>query len=303
MFDFVKNQKYFIAVSIILVLASILSFIFWGFQYSVDFKGGSLLEFQLAQSKTVGEVSDLLKPVQLENLTLRTAENNHFIVTAKEISPASHQLILEKLGQPTEVRFVNIGPTISGELITKAWWSIILSVIAILLYVVWAFNKITRIFGANESWKWGAGAIIALLHDVLIMVGLFSILGHFSGLEDDSNFVNAILVVLGYSINDTIVVYDRLREKILTSKNNDFALLVNQSLNETIVRSLNTTFTVLIAILAVFIFGGTSIHSFALAMLVGVTTGAWSSLFIATPFLMFGRASTPSQKENPRIKK
>ena len=213
----------------------------------------------------------------------------------KEIDEKTHQEILKTLGDPQEIKFTSIGPTISQELISKAWWAIILATISIIFYIAWSFRKISRLFGAAESWRWGLGAIIALFHDVLIMVGFFVFLSYFKGMEIDANFVTAILVVLGYSVNDTIVVYDRIRENLLFSKSNNLPFIVNKSLNETIVRCLNTSLTTIVVILAVFLFGGASVKYFALAMIVGVTTGTWSSLFIATPFLLFGRKVAPER--------
>ena len=295
MFDFVKNQKIFIAISIIVCIFSLLGWIFWGLKPGVDFKGGSLMEVKFLEKNETAEIKEKLNSLNLGDLIVKSAEQNKIVLKLKEIDEKTHQEILKTLGNPEEIKFTNIGPTISQELISKAWWAIILSLASIIFYITWSFRKISRLFGAAESWRWGLGAIIALFHDILVIVGFFVFLGYFKGVEIDANFVTAILVVIGYSVNDTIVIYDRIRENLLFSKSNNLPLIINKSLNETIVRSLNTSLTVLIAIFAVYLFGGASIKYFALAMMVGVTTGTWSSLFIATPFLLFGRKVAPER--------
>ena len=295
MFDFVKNQKIFIAISIIVCIFSLLGWIFWGLKPGVDFKGGSLMEVKFLEKNETAEIKEKLNSLNLGDLIVKSAEQNKIVLKLKEIDEKTHQEILKTLGDPQEIKFTSIGPTISQELISKAWWAIILATISIIFYIAWSFRKISRLFGAAESWRWGLGAIIALFHDVLIMVGFFVFLSYFKGMEIDANFVTAILVVLGYSVNDTIVVYDRIRENLLFSKSNNLPFIVNKSLNETIVRSLNTSLTVLIAIFAVYLFGGASIKYFALAMMVGVITGTWSTLFAAAPFLLFGRKVAPER--------
>jgi len=296
MFDFAKHLKVFIIISVILCGLSIFGWIFWGLKPGLDFKGGSLMELKFDKKQGVSEIKEKLKPLNLGDLVVQPAGETGMILKMKEADDAKHQEILKTLGNPQELRFTNIGPTISQELITKAWWAIILAVIFIALYIAWAFRKISRLFGAAESWRWGLGAIAALGHDILIMIGFFALLGFLKGVEIDTNFVTAILVVLGYSVNDTIVIYDRIRENLLFSKSNDLPFIVNKSLNEVIVRCLATTLTTITVILAVYLFGGESIKNFALAMMVGVATGAWSSLAVATPFILFGRKMAPGRK-------
>jgi len=294
MFDFVKNQKIFITISVIVCSFSLLGWIFFGLKPGVDFKGGSLMEVKFSEKNETAEIKEKLNSLNLGGLIVKSAEQNKIVLKLKEIDEKTHQEILKTLGNPQEIKFTLIGPTISQELISKAWWAIILAIISIIFYIAWSFRKISRLFGAAESWRWGLGAIIALLHDILVIVGFFVFLGYFKGVEIDANFVTAILVVIGYSVNDTIVVYDRIRENLLFSKSNNLPLIVNKSLNETIIRCLNTSLTVIVAILAVYLFGGASIKYFALAMIVGVTTGTWSSLFVATPFILSGRKVAPA---------
>jgi len=298
MFDFVKHKKIFLFISFILCGLSILGLIFFGLKPGVDFKGGSLMEINLSQPMDLSEIETKLNSLKLAEAIIQPIKGNKIILKLPEIDEQTHQEILSVLDYPEEIRFTSIGPAISKELIRKAWWAVILAILAIIIYITWSFRKISRLFGSTESWRWGGGAIIALFHDILIIIGFFCFLGHFKGIEIDTNFVTAILVVLGYSVNDTIVVYDRIRENILFSRSKDLPLIVNKSLNEVITRSLNTSLTTIIAILAIYLFGGASIKYFSLALIVGVLTGTWSSLFITMPFLLWGR----TEMKNAKIK-
>jgi len=298
MFDFVKHKKIFLFISFILCGLSILGLIFFGLKPGVDFKGGSLMEINLSQPMDLSEIETKLNSLKLAEAIIQPIKGNKIILKLPEIDEQTHQEILSVLDYPEEIRFISIGPAISKELIRKAWWAVILAILAIIIYITWSFRKISRLFGSTESWRWGGGAIIALFHDILIIIGFFCFLGHFKGIEIDTNFVTAILVVLGYSVNDTIVVYDRIRENILFSRSKDLPLIVNKSLNEVITRSLNTSLTTIIAILAIYLFGGASIKYFSLALIVGVLTGTWSSLFITMPFLLWGR----TEMKNVKIK-
>jgi len=182
-----------------------------------------------------------------------------------------------------EDRFETIGAAVSDQLRRRAVWAIILVNLGIILYVAYAFRKVSK---PIASWKYGALAIVALFHDVLLVIGVFSVLGHFMGVEVETDFVVALLTVLGYSVTDTIVVYDRIRENLLHHSAENFAEVVNLGLNETLMRSINTTLTVLLPLFALFFLGGATIHAFALALLIGMASGAYSSIFIASPLLV-----------------
>jgi preprotein translocase subunit SecF len=181
------------------------------------------------------------------------------------------------------LRFDSVGPVIGDETKQKSIWAIFLLIILILIYIAWAFRRISR---PLKSWQYGVAAIIALVHDVLISMGAISLLGHFLNIEVGAPFVAALLTILGYSVNDTIVVFDRIRENILRKGSTfDFAEIINKSVAQTFVRSLNTSLTVLFALSAVFIFGGETIHYFALTLIIGIAVGTYSSIFIASPLL------------------
>ncbi len=240
-------------------------------------------------SLTNNEIKDVFLNLDLGDIKVQSTGEKGYVIRLKEIDEITHQEILKLLEYPEEIRFESIGPVIGKELAQKAKWSIGLSLIAIILYVAWAFRKLSKISGKGESWRYGIGALLALFHDVIILLGFFSILGAFWGVEISTSFITAVLIVLGYSVNDTIVIYDRIRENLLVYRFKDMAKTINLSLNETIVRSLNTSFTTLFALLAIYLFGGASIKYFILAMMVGVGIGTWSSIAIASQLLLFKR--------------
>ena len=180
------------------------------------------------------------------------------------------------------MKFEAVGPILGKELQQKTITAIIISVIAIIIYVALAFRKVSY---PIKSWKYGVIGIIALMHDIFITVGVFSLLGGLFNIEVDMLFITALLTILGYSINDTIVIYDRIREN-LRKINGTFEDIIDKSINETMARSLSTTITTLLSLVAVFFFGGDTIKMFALALIVGITLGAYSSIFVASPLLV-----------------
>lgn len=183
----------------------------------------------------------------------------------------------------TEKSFESIGPVVGNELKTSAIWAILIAITAIILYIAWAFRKVSY---PVSSFKYGLIAALALLHDVLITVGVFAVLGHLLGVEVGISFVAALLTILGYSVHDTIVVFDRIRENLFRTGWSNFEETINGCINETLVRSINTSFTVIITLAALFLFGGASIRYFVLALMIGVTIGTYSSIFIASPLLV-----------------
>lgn len=186
-------------------------------------------------------------------------------------------------GDIEEVRFESIGPTIGKELREKTVYAIILVVLSIVFYIAWVFRKVSK---PVASWKYGVVTILALVHDIVIPVGIFSLLGYYFGLEVNAPFVAALLTILGYSVNDTIVVFDRIRENLLKRGHEDFQSVVNDSINQTIVRSINTSLTTLLVLVAILFFGGATIRDFVLTLIIGIISGTYSSIFIASPLLV-----------------
>jgi len=290
MFDFIRYRNIFFIISGVALTASILALIFFGFRLGIDFNGGSMMEVEYQGQRPANpEIQKILAELDLGEIKVQVSGDQGVILRFKEISEETHQQILSSLGNVEEKRFESIGPVIGQELKTKAKWAVFLALLAIIFYIVWAFRKIARLFGQGESWRYGFGAILALTHDVLIVFGFFAFMGHFKGMEIDAAFIIAILTVLGYSVNDTIVVYDRIRENLLVHKFKTLTQTVNASINETLIRSLNTSLTTIFALLAVCFFGGDSIRGFILAMIIGIAVGTYSSIAVASQFLLFKR--------------
>lgn len=288
-FKIIAKIKYAYLFSGILTVLCILSLSVWGLKYGIDFTGGTLMEVKFAAAVPPNqEVEETLKDLNLGSLTLQaTGDNSMLIRYASDddkVNESVWQKLNEKYTEATQLRVDFINSTVSKELKTKSLNAIFLAILAIMGYIAWAFRKVSR---PVESWKYGAGAVIALAHDILITAGVFSVLGHFYGIEVGIPFIAALLTILGFSVHDTIVVYDRTRENLLHTANKEhFPEVVNQSLNETLVRSFNTSLTVIITLLAIYLFGGESIKNFALALLVGITFGTYSSIFIASALLV-----------------
>jgi preprotein translocase subunit SecF len=289
MYDILGKRKYFYIMSGTFMILAIIALSVWGLKYGLDFTGGTLMEVhsqdQNFQSSTINGV---LTDAGVSNAVISPTQNSGFLIRYSDSSDEKNQEVLSKLKEKfpdiQNTRLDYIGPSISSELKSKAIWALLVAVIGIALYIAYAFRKVSR---PVESWKYGVGAIIALVHDVLITVGIFAILGHFLGIEVDSSFIAALLTILGFSVHDTIVVYDRTRENLLkSSSKEDFSETVNRSLNETMARSINTSLTVIITLLAILLFGGQSIKTFTLALLIGIVFGTYSSIFVASALMV-----------------
>lgn len=205
----------------------------------------------------------------------------------KEVSQSDRTALINDLKKEvdpdiSEMKFESVGPILGKELQQKTATAILISIIAIIIYIAFAFRKVSY---PIKSWKYGVIGIIALIHNILITIGVFSLLGGLLNVEVDMLFITALLTILGYSINDTIVIYDRIREN-LRRINGNFEDIINTSLNETMRRSINTTITTLLSLIAVFFFGGDTIKMFALALIIGIGVGAYASIFIASPLLV-----------------
>ncbi len=273
----------------ILVILSIVSLLTWGLKFGIDFTGGSLLEVEFADNRpTVAGIQEILAPVGLEGIIVQPSGERGAILRFKHVDEITHQQIVRQLGEAgggevNELRFESIGPTIGQELQRRSLTALVVALLFIIIYIAWAFRKVSR---PVASWKYGLTAIIALAHDALITIGAFSVLGKFLGAEVDSLFVSALLTVIGFSVHDTIVVFDRTRENLFRHSVADFSETVNKSVNETIIRSINTSVTTILVLLTLFLFGGESIKYFSLALIIGIVIGTYSSIFLASPLLV-----------------
>jgi preprotein translocase subunit SecF len=271
-------------------VASIVCVAVWGLRLGIDFKGGTLMEVQFVKDPVsqVADVTAALDPLSLQSLTIQPTENNGMLLRYLASDDAANDQVLEKLQgidpEMKQLRTDFIGGSVSEQIKQNAFTGTLISLIGIALYIAWAFRRVS---GIVTSWEYGLGAIIALAHDIIIVIGLFAVLGHFYDVEVGVPFIAALLTILGYSVNDTIVVYDRVRENLMrSSKKEDFEAIVNRSLNETLGRSINTSMTVIITLVAIVLFGGASIKYFGVALLAGVVFGTYSSVFIASALLV-----------------
>lgn len=287
----IQKRKIFLSISSLAVVASIVALIFWGLNFGIDFTGGSLLEVAFNNYQpSITEVQDSLKDANLHNLVVQPT-NNSMIIRFKENSEDAHQAAIKKLqtlvagkkdASIKELQFDAVGPSIGEELKSKSFNATAIVFVMIILYIALAFRRVSK---PVASWKYGVAAIIALIHDILFILGVFAVLGHFYGIEVNTPFIAAVLTVLGYSVSDTIIVFDRIREN-LPKSHEDFENTINASVNQTLTRSINTSFSAILALLAVLFFGGDTIKDFALALIVGIFIGTYSSIFIASPVLV-----------------
>jgi len=289
----IKYRKIFYIISAFFAVISIIAVLSGGMKLGIDFTGGAIMEVSYPN----GRPEKTLLEERLSNLpigaySLRPAGENSFILRTRDVTEEERETILSllSLNESNEViqeRFNSIGPVIGIELRNKAIVALIIVILITVVYVTFVFRRVSR---PVSSWKYGLIAILALLHDVLIPVGLFAILGHFFNVEVDVLFIMALLAILGYSVNDTIVVFDRVRENLRLNqefnKGEDFELTVGKSLDQTFTRSVNTSVTVILVLAALYVLGSVATEYFALALFVGVIAGTYSSLCLATPLLV-----------------
>ena len=289
----ITYRKWSYIFSLILIAGSLLSIAFFGFKTGIDFAGGSLLEVSYTGERpSVEDISlELDKNPALHGYSIRPTGDKGYILRTPYLEGSSHSEALQALSLgkeiPTEIRFDAVGPTVGVELKTKALLSLALVMLAIVLFIAFAFRKVSE---PVSSWIYGLVAITALAHDVIIPTGFFSIMGHFAGFEIDGLFVTALLVVLGFSVHDTIVVFDRVRENLRLNKEKknkeEFGATVGKSVAQTFNRSINTSLTTVLALLALYFFGAGATQHFALALIVGIVAGTYSSIFLGSPLLV-----------------
>lgn len=280
-------RKFFYALSAILVIGSIVSISIWGLNPGIDFKGGSILEVEYTDLRPEQSILiSTLAPLNLD-ASIRATGEKGYIIRMKDIDQTQKNSLSEALnsfGTSTEIRFDSIGPLLGSEALRKSTASIILVILAIVFFIAFAFRKVSA---PISSWKYGLVAVFALVHDVIIPTGVFSVLGHFAGYEIDTLFVTALLVVLGFSVHDTIVVFDRVRENLNHAKaNKPFNEIVGESISQTFTRSINTSMTTLLALIVLYFVGGESTQHFSLALIIGIVAGTYSSIFLGSPLLV-----------------
>lgn len=272
-----------------LIAASIIALSLWGLRLGIDFTGGTLMEVRFGDTPPSEQIlNDVVTRGGGRSIVVQPSENNAVILRYVPMVDEDNEKIFTLLKELDEnvqqLRVDFIGATISEQITSNALVAIALSVIGIALYIAWAFRKVSY---PIPSWQYGLCAIIALAHDIIITVGAFAVLGKFFGIEIGVPFIAALITILGYSVNDTIVVYDRIRENILRARSvANFEEIVNISINETLARSINTSLTVIIVLIILSLFGGPGLFYFSVALLIGITFGTYSSIFIASAFLV-----------------
>ena len=294
--NFTKYIPFYFAISGLVIGAGLISLVLWGLKPAIDFVGGSLIQVQikstnqtpisettiresLAANNIYAQSIQLASLGKLASLGEQSAESDWIIRTKSQedgLEQKTFEILTEKFGLASISRFESIGPTLGKELLTKTLVAILLSAGGILIYVAWRFR----------GGKYGICANLAMIHDSLVLIGSFSLLGHFRGMEIDTLFVTALLTILSFSVHDTIVVYDRIRESLRKYPKENFESIANRSINETMGRSINNSLTIIFMLLALTIFSGVTLKPFALALLIGTITGTYSSPFTAVPLLV-----------------
>jgi preprotein translocase subunit SecF len=283
----IKYRKIWFTVSTGLVALSVIALATFGLRWGIDFTGGSLMELTFSQRPEPNAIRQLLAEEGYNEAAVQPAGDSEMLIRLQTLSEEEHQALLAAITadypEATEQRFESIGPTIGDELRSKAVWSLTLVLLGISLYIAFAFRKVSK---PVASWKYGLATLIAaLFHDVLLPLGVMAVLGHYFLAEINSAFIAAILTILGFSVHDTIVVFDRVRENLLKTSG-AFEDIVERSVNETLARSINTSVTTLLPLLAILLFGGATLKWFALTLIVGLIAGTYSSIFLASPLLV-----------------
>jgi preprotein translocase subunit SecF len=302
MFKVVKNRLYFYIFSIFIVVLSFLAIFIWKLNISIDFKGGSIIEISAPDlAKSADEVKESSLSVGLEIQSASSSGNDKLVIRTKNLSPEEHTKLIENLKVSVnqsivEDNFQTIGPVVSQDLTRKAIWAVVIASIAIIFYIAYAFRKLPK---SASSWHFGVTAVIALIHDLIVTTGFVALIGHFySWMQVDSLFITALLTIMGFSVHDTIVVFDRIRENLVRHPGADLETLSNDSILQTISRSINTSLTTILVLLALFLLGGESIKHFVLTLIIGITFGTYSSIFIATMLLVSWNNLTNKKLEN-----
>ncbi|MGE5541264.1 MAG: protein translocase subunit SecF [Bacillota bacterium] len=289
----VKHRLFFFLFTGLLTVVAIAAIVFWPPQLSIDFTGGSLVEVEYTDARpTIDTLHASLSNAGFSEASLRESGEKGISVRTRTLTPDEHDALVGALSEngqaPLTVgRSTSIGPSLGNELSTKALYAILSVILAIVLYIAWAFRKVSR---PVSSWVYGLTVVAILVHDILIPAGFYAIYAHFTGAQADTLFVVALLAILGYSVNDTIVIFDRVREHLAhnekTGTKQEFDEVVGRSITETLGRSINTSLTVVLALVALAFFGSPVTLNFSLVLLAGVVAGTYSSILLAAPLLV-----------------
>ena len=310
----IKHRNIFIGTSILLGAVSLGMIFSWGLRFGIDFTGGSLMEVEYAPAPALTETSrpDISEMKEIiaraagegvsEGAIVQPTGERGYIIRTETLSSDHHERILSALGEEgkwtvSEKRFDSVGPAIGEELRRKAWVAILAVMLAIIAFVAFVFRKVSE---PVPSWQYGVITLVTLFHDVLIPTGAMALLGKIIGAQIDILFITALLTVLGFSVHDTIVVFDRVRENLKLKRFGSFAETVGRSLEQTFMRSINTSLTVILVLLALLFFGPPSIFIFSLVLLIGMIAGTYSSVFLASPLLLVAEKMKEKRQEKEK---
>jgi preprotein translocase subunit SecF len=286
-----KHLNKFFILPLLLSILAIVAIVLWGLKPGIDLSGGALMHVTYQGTlPSVSQVQDAAKPLNLGEVRVQPSGTDAYSIRVRSLSEAEHQSLnkaLASLGTVHEDQYSSVGPVIGKELLSKGLLALALVTICTILFIAFAFRGVSK---PVASWKYGVVAIATLAHDVLIPTGVFAFLGHYHGAEVDSLFIVGLLTILGISINDTIVVFDRIRENLALNegrnKREAFSEVVGRSITQTIARSINTSLTVVIVLAALFFVGPEATKNFALTLIIGMVAGTYSSMFLASPLLV-----------------
>lgn len=284
----VRYRKLWFALSVILIALSIFGIVRYGFNESIDFKGGTITEVHYTVRPAQGDIESKIDALNLGGYSVRPSGEANYTIRTKELSQDERAGLIAALsvdGQAPSIERQNtIGPIAGAELRSKAQKAVVVVVLMIVLFITFAFRKVSQ---PVSSWKYGLATVIALAHDVIIPTGIFAFLGYYTGMEIDLLFITGLLAILGYSVHDTIVVFDRVRENLRVGhKSEPFEETVGKSVSQTFGRSINTSLTIFITLMALYLFGSAATKEFALLLVIGVIIGTYSSIFVASPLLV-----------------
>lgn len=289
MVDFMRYKKWWFGISGVLLIPGIVGLLVFHLKPGIDFTGGSQAEYAITKPADVTAIKNAYQAAGVNDATyLQTTQNQteSLLVQSESLSDQTHKTIIQKVqaadSKITELSFDSVSGAVGQDTTRRAIEAIIIASAVIIVFIAWSFRSVPK---PASSWQFGIFAVVALLHDLLFILGSYSLLGHFLHYQVTADFITAILTVMGFSVHDTIVVFDRLRENLKRYPHLTFTQTVNVSLSQTIARSINTSLTVLFTLLAVTLLGGVTIRSFTVTLLLGIATGTYSSIFVATPLL------------------
>jgi len=299
MINIVGKKIWYFGISGLTLAAGLAAIAVWGLNLGIDFTGGSLVEIHFGNQVDKAKLEEVIKRSGLEVSSIAPTQESNYLVRTKPLGETERIKFANEVSREfADARVLSIetiGPTIGQELLQKSIFALLLAAFAIVIYIAWAFRGVPK---PASSWRFGITAIIALVHDIVVVVGSFAILGKFFAAPVDSMFITALLTIIGFSVHDTIVVYDRIRENLNIKPNENFASVVNYSITQTLVRSINTSFTVVLVLLPIALFGGVTLRWFTLALLIGIISGTYSSIFTASPLLVVWQEWSQRRRQN-----